>query len=509
MGDLLLGIDVGTNSTKGVLVTQAGEIVARHEVPHRMLVPRPGWAEHDAEGTWWGDVVKVCGSFFGNGTFRGSDVRAVGISAIGPCVVPLDASFRPLRPGILYGVDVRASSQIDELDQAIGPDAIMAISGMALTSQAVGPKIRWIQQEEPDVWKKTRYLTTASSYIIAKLTGELVMDRHTASHYMPLFDHRTFEWSDTYMEHVAARAMLPDLKWSDEVAGLVTVEASRQTGLPVGTPVTAGAVDALSEAISVGVVDEGDLMIMYGSTTFFILVLDEPRPNPITWTTAGAFRGQYNMAAGMATTGELTRWLRDTMARDLGADEAFRVLFEEAREVGPGAGGLLLLPYFSGERTPIQDPKARGVLAGLGLSHGRGHIFRAALEGVGFGIRHNLETFQSLGMPVKRVVSVGGGTRTDLWPQIVSDISGVVQEIPETTIGASYGDAFLAGLGAGLVSQDDLRHWVREGRQVEPRSDYADLYEELYGSYLELYEQTRRVVHRLTDLPSRHGTGRS
>ncbi len=508
MGELLLGIDVGTNSTKGVLVTQSGEIVARHEVAHGMDVPRPGWAEHDADATWWGDVVAVCRAFFGNGAFHASDVAAVGVSAIGPCVVPLDGDLRPLRPGILYGVDVRASAQIEQLNDAIGPDAIMEIAGMSLTSQAVGPKIRWIQQEEPEVWKRTRYLATASSYIIARLTGELVMDRHTASHYVPLFDHRTFDWSETYMNHVAPRTMLPELRWSDELAGRVTSEAARLTGLRPGTPVTAGAVDALSEAVSVGVVDEGDLMIMYGSTTFFILVVAEPRPNPITWTTAGAFEGQYNMAAGMATTGELTRWLRDTMARDLGAEQAYPVLFEEAREVGPGAGGLLLLPYFSGERTPIQDPKARGVLAGLGLSHQRGHVFRAALEGVGFGIRHNLETFRSLGMPVRRIVSVGGGTRTDLWPQIVSDITGAVQEIPETTIGASYGDAFLAGLSVGLVSRGDLERWVRKGRRVEPRKDYGELYDGMYASYLELYEQTRGVVHRLADVSERGRTTR-
>lgn len=499
MSELLLGIDIGTNSTKGVLVTPSGDIAARHEVPHGMSVPRPGWAEHDANAIWWGDVVEVCRAFFGTSGFRGSDVRGVGISAIGPCVVPLDAALRPLRPGILYGVDVRASKQIEELNELVGQDAIMQISGMALTSQAIGPKIRWIRQEEPDVWRRTRHLVTASSYAIAKLTGELVMDRHTASHYMPLFDIRTMEWSEAYAEHVADRSMLPALLWSDEVAGTVTAEAARATGLEVGTPVTAGAVDALSEALSVGVVNPGDLMIMYGSTTFFILVLAEPRPNAITWTTAGAFAGQFNMAAGMATTGEVTRWMRDTFARELEPDKAFGTLFEEATSAGPGAGGLLLLPYFSGERTPIQDPRARGVLAGLNLSHDRGHLFRAALEGVAFGIRHNLESFRSLGMPIRRIVSVGGGTRSDLWPQIVSDIAGVTQEIPETTIGASFGDAFLAGVGTGILSRDALPAWVREGRTVAPRTGYAPLYDEMYQRYRRLYEETREVVHGLSE----------
>lgn len=500
MDELLLGIDVGTNSTKGVLVTPTGEIVAVHEVPHAMSVPRPGWAEHDADAIWWGDVVEVCRAFFRRGTFDAADVAAVGISAIGPCLVPLDANYDALRPGILYGVDVRAANQIDLLNEQIGSEAIFAKSGMALSSQAVGPKIRWLRDMEPDVWRRTRYLTTASSYIIAKLTGEFVIDRHTASHYVPLFDYRSMEWSDDYGHLVADREMLPKLLWSDEIAGHVTAEAARQTGLAAGTPVSAGAVDALSEAVSVGVVGEGDLMIMYGSTTFFILVSTEPRPNTITWTTAGVTRGQYNMAAGMATTGELTRWMRDTLAQPRGDAAGYHGLFEEARAVGPGAGGLLLLPYFSGERTPIQDPSARGVLAGLSLSHGRGHMFRAALEGVAFGIRHNLETFESLGMPIRRVVSVGGGTRSDLWPQIVSDVGGIRQDVPETTIGASYGSAYLAGVAADVLDRDVLQSWVKPGRTVAPRAENASLYDSMYASYLDLYEKTSGVVHDLAAL---------
>jgi xylulokinase len=261
--------------------------------------------------------------------------------------------------------------------------------------------------------------------------------------------------------------------------------------------VAVGAVDALSEAISVGVAQPGDLMIMYGSTAFLILVDDAPRPDSRLWTVAGAFKGQYNLAAGMATTGSLTRWFRDQMARDLPEETAYTTLFAEAEAIPPGAEGLLLLPYFSGERTPINDTQARGVFAGLTLAHRREHLFRAVLESVAFGIRHNIETFQSIGADVRRIVAVGGGTKSRTWLQIVSDVSGIAQEVPQLTIGASYGDAFLAGLAAGILQRDDLDHWVRPDSLITPDPVRKAVYDNLYADYRLLYENTREIVHRL------------
>lgn len=496
MAELLLGIDVGTYSSKGVLVTPDGTLLRQHVVPHKMDLPRPGWAEQDADEVWWADVVAICRALLDGSPYSGGDVAGIAVSAIGPCLLPLDAVGRPLRKGILYGVDTRASEEITLLNARFGEDAIFEFSGMALTSQAVGPKILWLQRHEPEVWAKTRHLTTASSYLVHRLTGEHVMDKHTASHYMPLLDLGALAWSDRF--EVAPLDLLPRLAWSDQKAGEITPQAAAQTGLKVGTPVAVGAVDALSEAVSVGAVRPGDLMIMYGSTTFFILVLDEPVPDPRTWTTAGAFRDQYALAAGMSTTGSLTRWFRDEFARDLPEEGAYGALFDGARRVPPGAAGLLLLPYFSGERTPINDPRAKGVIAGLTLSHTRDHLFRAVLEGVGFGVRHNLETFAEIGAPPKRILAVGGGTKNDTWTQIVSDVAGVPQFVPDETIGASYGDAFLAGLAAGALERGDLDSWVGALRTVEPRTATRPLYDRLFADFKELYAATRAVVHRLS-----------
>ena len=499
MSNLLLGIDVGTYSSKGVLVEPDGTLLKTHVVEHSMDIPQPGWAEQDADAVWWADVVKICHNLLDGSPYSGEDVAGVALSAIGPCMLPLDTKGRPLRPGILYGVDTRASQEIDILNERLGEDIIYDFSGMALTSQAVGPKILWMRRNEPDLWRQVDHITTASSYLIYRLTGEKVIDRHTASHYMPLMDIATLEWSDTFSDELVGLDKLPRLGWSDELAGYINQNGAEETGLKQGTPVAVGAVDALSEGISVGVASPGDLMIMYGSTTFFILVLDSPVPDPRMWTVGGAFKGQYNLAAGMATTGSLTRWFRDELAAELPEETAYQTLFDEITTLKPGANGLIVLPYFSGERTPINDPKARGLIIGLTLAHKREHLYRAVLEGIGYGIRHNIETFQAIGAPVKRVVAVGGGTKSKAWLQIVSDIAGIEQIVPAQTIGASYGDAFLAGIASGILKEEALEDWVHGGEIIRPDRENQAVYNLFYQDYLELYQRNKDVMHHLAD----------
>lgn len=496
MSGLLLGIDVGTYSSKGVLVDPTGAVVGQATVAHGIDMPAPGHVEQDADGVWWHDVVALCQRLLNGDTYRGADVAGVAMSAIGPCLLPVDAGGRPLRPGILYGVDTRATVEIVDLEARYGAQAIYDHSRMALSSQAIGPKVAWLRRHEPDVWARTAALETASSYLTYRLTGERVMDRHTAGHYMPMFDPATLAWSTEFEDDFGEVGLLPHLAWSGETAGHVHAAAATETGLPAGTPVAVGAADALSEAISVGAAKPGDLMVMYGSTTFFIAVQDAPTPHPSMWTVPGARSGQWNLAAGMATTGSLTRWFRDQLAPDLGED-GYDVLFEGARAVPAGADGLVVLPYFSGERTPILDPDARGAVLGLTLAHTRAHLFRAVLEGVAFGVRHNLETFRAAGADVARVFAVGGGASTDVWLQIVADVAGVSQRVSKVNVGASYGDAFLAGLATGAHGWGDLDAWVRLDRTIEPDTSVASVYDERYEVYRELYTATKGLAKRL------------
>jgi xylulokinase len=496
MKDLLLGIDVGTYSSKATLTDLGGRVVSTAVLPHEISIPHPGHVEHDADLVWWHDLRRLCQAVLAGNDSKAQRIAGVAVSAIGPCLLPLDAQMKPLRPGILYGVDVRASLEMVELEERLGRCAVRAHSLMDFTSQAVGPKILWLQRHEPLVWARTAKLTTASSYLVYKLTAQHRMDRHTASHYMPLYDPAKLCWNDALDSGIAGPDMLPDLGWCDEIAGHVHREAAEATGLVEGTPVSVGAVDALSEAVSVGVADPGDLMVMYGSTTFFVLVQDRPTPDPRVWTVAGAYPGQYNLAAGMSTTGSLTQWFRTQFARDLG-ETGYDALFSCAAQIRPGSHGLLVLPYFSGERTPVNDTKASGIMAGLTLAHTREQMFRAVLEGVGYGVRHNLETFASMGASVRRIVAVGGGAQTDTWLQIISDITGQAQTVPAVNIGASYGNAFLAGCAVGLLTRHDIHAWVRPGRSIEPLAQHRGVYDRLYEQYRRLYEGTREVMHEL------------
>jgi len=269
----------------------------------------------------------------------------------------------------------------------------------------------------------------------------------------------------------------------------VTREAAEATGVPASTPVVAGTVDAYSEAFSVGVRRPGDQMLMYGSTMFLVQVIDEYFSDPTLWTTAGIERDTLALAAGTSTAGSLIGWLQQTTG---GA--SFEELMAEAQKVPPGSEGLLVLPYFAGERTPVFDPLARGVVVGLTLRHNRGHLFRAAYEGISFGIREILERFDDAHSGV-RTVAVGGGLRSPVWTQALSDITGRPQLVPEQAIGASYGDALLAAIGTGLV--DPGTDWAKVAYEIEPNPRHRALYDDLYQTWRELYPATREQVHRL------------
>jgi xylulokinase len=235
---------------------------------------------------------------------------------------------------------------------------------------------------------------------------------------------------------------------------------------------------------------------MYGSTMFFVQVVAAPRREPSLWTTAGVEPGSRCLAGGMATAGSLTAWLRE-----LTGEPSWETLVAEAAATPPGADGLLMLPYFAGERTPILDPDARGTLAGLTLRHGRPQLARAAYEGIAYGVRHNLETLAAAAGGERRIVAVGGGTRASLWPQIVSDVAQAVQQVPEQTIGAAYGDALLAAIATGLA--EPQTDWTQITGELRPDAAVAERYDELYTAYRDLYAATASVNHRLAAMQVR------
>ena len=491
-----LGVDVGTFETKGVLVDMAGNIVATATHPHEMIVPQAGWAEHRADEDWWGDFVFVTQQVLKSSDIDPKDVAAVATSAIGPCMLPVDVAGRPLMNGVLYGVDTRSEVEIADLNTEIGEDRIMEVCGNALTSQSVGPKILWLKRNRPEIWEKTARILNSTSYLTFKLTGERTIDHYTAANFSPIYDVNTQDWTSELTHDIAGLEMLPRLMWSTEIAGHVTALAAAETGLAEGTPVTCGTIDAAAEAVSVGVQNAGDMMMMYGSTIFIIQVTDTPVRDARLWYAPWLYPNTHASMAGLATSGTLTHWFRDQFAREFSRDEAFPKLAQEAEASPPGAKGLLFLPYFSGERTPIHDPKAKGAFFGLNLTHTRGDMFRAVLEGIANGTAHVVETYRDVGAPPARILAVGGGTKNALWLQATSDIGDVPQIVCEKTIGASFGNAFLAACAVGLVEPGDITRWNPTDREIQPVDVAA--YKRQYPLFKDLYQSTQKIAVALS-----------
>ncbi len=492
----LLGVDVGSYSSKGVLLDEGGSVVASAQRRHEMRVPAPGRAEHDAEADWWMGFRALSRTLLHEHGVDPKDIAAVGCSGIGPCMLPVDAEGRPLRPAVLYGIDTRARDEIAALDAELDGDAIFALCGNALTSQSIGPKIRWLQRNEPEIFAKTKKIATCSTYLTYRLTGTWAIDHYTASCFTPLYDIRGRCWSETMTRAICPMEWLPDLAWSSDVIGRVDARGAAETGLAVGTPVVAGTVDSASEALSVGVQNAGDLMIMYGTTAFFIQVNGTLQIDPRTWAAPFLFRDTWCAMGGLATSGALTHWLRDEIFALPNDHAAFETMARGAEQSPPGANGLIVLPFFSGERTPINDPFARGMIFGLTLSHTRADLTRAVIEGVGHAVRHNLETFAEAGTP-SAVYAVGGGVQNAMWMQAVSDIAKTEQLIRRHTTGAALGSAFLAGLGARIFARHDIDRINPLESRVSPQAGNFALYDRDHRIYRELYARTKDLMPEL------------
>jgi xylulokinase len=493
-----LGVDIGTFESKGVVVDRQGAVVASAARPHGLIVPRAGWAEHRAEEDWWADFVWLARKLIADSCLAPSEIKGIGASAIGPCMLPVDSDGAPLTNAVLYGVDTRAARQIEELTALIGAETIFTRCGNALTSQSVGPKILWLKRNRPDIYARAHKFLNSTSFLVHRLTGRFITDHYTAANASPLYliDEQT--WSSALAPEITELDKLPELAWTTDVAGGVTQRAAEETGLLLGTPVIVGTIDAAAEAISVGVLDAGDMMLMYGSTIFTILIAETQTRNQRLWQAPWLFPGQHAWIAGLATSGTLTHWLADQFARELDPQSAMAALAAEAAASPPGANGLVFLPYFSGERTPLHDPQAKGAVLGLTLASTRADVYRALIEGIAFATNHIFETYAEAGAAPGKIHAVGGGVRNRVWTQATSDVSGHTQLIGKVSTGAAYGDAFLAAVAVGDVSREAIRTWNPQASQVKPEPMNADLYRRRYHVFRELYERTKDLMPTLS-----------
>jgi xylulokinase len=496
---LILGIDIGTTSTIGILIDDEGRTLGLAQRPVDLHSERPGWAEEDPQ-QWWDNSCAVVGELLAKTGKSATDIAAVGVAGMLPAVVLLDADGWPLRRSIQQS-DGRTGAEVAELAAAIDAAAFVRRTGNGINQQLVAPKLRWLERHEPDVFGNIATILGSYDYINWRLTGARVVERNWAleAGFLDLAS-GAIDPGLVALGHIGPEK-LPPVKPSHEVIGEVTRAAAAATGLAAGTPVVAGCADHVASAFVAGIRRDGDLLLKFGGAGDILLATDRPRPDPRLFLDYHLVPGLFMPNGCMACSGAVLNWIARELAGGLAVsacDTPHARLDRLAADVPPCAEGLILLPYFLGEKTPLHDPYARGTLVGLGLHHTLGHIWRAALEAVAFAFRHHVEVFEEMGQGVRRVVASDGGAASRVWMQIAADVLGQPIELLAGHPGSCLGAAYVAGIAVGAFSGwDDIARYVRPAGVVAPDPANAARYARQYELYRELYDRLQPLYPRL------------
>ena len=493
MASYLLGIDIGTTATKAILGTTDGQIVAETSAESTLHSPHPGWAEEDPE-QWWANVGTVCHALLER--HPDADITAVGVSGMVPTIVLLDADDRLLRPSIQQN-DARSHEEIPYFQARTDESDILARTGSAITQQSIGPKLLWLRRHEPEVMARAARLMGSYDFINYRLTGQHVIESNWALE-SGLYDLRKQAWAEDILALSEIDAtLLGEVHAPSDVIGQVTPEAAQHTGLKAGTPVVAGSADHVASAFSAGLKAPGDLLVKLGGAGDILMVLDKLHPDRRLFIDYHVIPGQYLINGCMASSGSIIKWFRNQFAPGV----SYAELDAGAAQIPAGSEGLLLLPYFLGEKTPIFDPLARGVLFGLTLSHTRAHVFRAVLEAISFGFYHHLQVLAEIGFhPNPTVMVTNGGAHSLLWRQITADVLGLTLYSLAQHPGSSLGAMFVAGMGVGAFDDwGEIMRFLTIDAVTEPDMDNHARYQRQFEMYRALYEANRPLFVRMME----------
>lgn len=503
MDDLLLGIDVGTTAVKAAIMDTRGNLHVVCQAEYPLFHVRPTWVEQNPED-WWQATCQVVHESLSRVSHAPERILSLAVSSQGPTLLPLDRSGKPLRRAMIW-MDRRAAAEAQRLSDIVGADEIHRVTGNRPDPYFIASRLLWMKNHEPEQFARTCHFVQVNGYINYRLTGCWTLD-HVQAALLQLRDYSTGEWSPTLCIACGVKpSLFPDVFPGDQVQGEVTARAAKETGLRGGTPVMVGTVDSSAAALEAGVIEPGVAAEMSGTSTVFMLPNNRGLTEPTLIAQPHVVSGTHLLFGAMVSSGASLRWFRDQFGVSgvSGCNvDSFDSLTEQAGQVGVGSDGVIFLPYMMGERSPLWDTNARGVFFGLSLTTRRKAMLRAILEGVAFALRHNMDVAIRAGAEVREVRCVGGCSRSDVWNQIKADVLGRPFLLPRHPIGAAFGDAILAGMGAGVFP--DIRKCLREMVQIEkrfePNQSNHEHYMRIYPVFLKLYQDLKEDFDRLAEL---------
>ena len=502
-----LGLDIGTGGSRALLVDEDGRVAGGVTVPHEeMRMPRPLWAEQDAED-WWRAAQQAIRGVLQETGADSDDIAAVGLSGQMHGLVLLDENNQVLRPAIIW-CDQRCQAQVDWINDTAGKKMVLEQTANPVLTGFTAPKLLWVRDHDPRAYEKTRHILLPKDYIRFRLTGEFAGDVSDSSG-TALFDVVKRRWADPLIEKLGIdRSILPRVVESPDVTGTISELVSEHTGLNAGTPVVAGAGDQAASAVGNGIVEPGLVSATIGTSGVVFSHLDEVAYDPEgrVHTFCHAVPGKWHVMGVTQGAGLSLQWFRNQLGRDIVAEAArrgidpYELLMKEAAEAPAGSEGLFWLPYLMGERTPHLDARARGGWLGLTAKHTRHHLVRSMIEGVSYSLKDCLDIIESLGVEVTLVRASGGGARSSLWRRVLASVFGVPIATLESQEGSAYGAALLAMVGSGRFGsvEEACRTAIQERNRVEPDVDWETRYAEDYKTFRDLYPALKAFFPRMS-----------
>lgn len=486
MKSLFLGIDVSTTGSKALLVDETGNVVGAALTEHSISTPKPLWSEQDPQ-EWWTASTNSIRQALSQAGAKGEDVKAVGLTGQMHGLVMMDEAGKVLRPAILWN-DQRTAEECDDITRIVGFKKLLSICGNKALTGFTAPKILWVRKNEPDVYAKTAHILLPKDYVRYHLTGDYAVD-HADGSGMILYDLKKRDWSKELLDALEIpESWLPKTYEGSEVTGVISASAAELTGLKAGTPVVGGGGDQAAQAVGVGAVTPGIVALTLGTSGVVFASTPSPliEPEGRLHAFCHSVPGTWHFMGVMLSAAGSLRWYRDTLAPGMGYDE----LLAPAADIPAGSEGLLFLPYLTGERTPHPDPLARGAFVGLTVRHSKAHMTRSVIEGVSFGLRDSMELLKNAGLgEIKQVRVSGGGARSPLWRQMLSDVMNTELVTVNTTEGAAFGAALLAGVGIGTwkTVEESCNATIKTLDKTTANPNVVKTYEQYYRQYTALY----------------------